>query len=44
VTIGSGNGKFYYAPVGVPGVNLTIPTGSAQGYKVEIVDKHELRN
>lgn len=44
VTVGSGNGKFYYSPVGVPGVNLTIPTTSASGFKVEIVNKHELRN
>lgn len=44
VNIGSGNGKFYYAGVGVPGVNLTIPSGSAEGYRVEIVNKRELKN
>lgn len=41
---GGGAGKLYYSGVGVPGVNLTIPTGSSEGYRVEIVNKRELKN
>jgi hypothetical protein len=41
---GGGVGKLIYTGIGVPGVNLTIPTGSAEGYRVEIINKRELKN
>lgn len=44
VRVGQGNGKFYYAAVGVPGVDLSIPTSTAVGFKVEIESKQELTN
>lgn len=44
VTIGEGNGKFYYSPMGMPGVDLNIPTATASGFRVEIINKKELHD
>lgn len=44
VTVGEGSGKFFYTHVGVPGVNLAIPTSTAVGFEVAIVSKQELQN
>lgn len=43
VTVGQGGGTFYYSAIGVPGVDLGIPTSTAAGFKVEIVNKREVK-
>jgi hypothetical protein len=43
VSIGAAGGKFVYSSVGVPNVNLSLPTSTASGFQVSIVSKREVR-
>lgn len=43
VNVGAGGGTFYYSAIGVPGVDLGIPTATPAGFKVEIVNKREVK-